>query len=69
MTLNQHQYQPKHIFGADERLDCPQCEMFVSRRTPHPMYGNTLEIQMFSCRSCNHEEIRNAGQSGETYRC
>jgi len=71
MTLNQHQHHPKHIFGADEHLVCPQCgaEMYVSSRAPHPMYGNTLDIQTLSCRSCNYEETRNAGQSGETYRC
>ena len=38
--------------------------MYVIRRTPHPLYGNTYELQTFKCRTCGDEIERSADQSG-----
>jgi hypothetical protein len=53
-------------FGAQHGPICPTCKksMYVTRRTPHPLYGNTYELQTFECRTCNFEIQRSADRSG-----
>jgi hypothetical protein len=53
-------------FGAHHGPTCPACTrmMYVTRRTPHPLYGNTYELQTFKCRTCGDEIERSADQSG-----
>jgi hypothetical protein len=39
--------------------------MGLTRRTPHPEYGDDYELQTFTCRLCRHTITRNAGRHGE----
>jgi hypothetical protein len=54
-------------FGAGDHPTCPECKslMRLTRRAPHPSYGNEFERQTFQCRSCKHEIERNADRAGE----
>jgi hypothetical protein len=38
--------------------------MSVTRRTPHPIYGLTYELQTFVCRTCQDEITRSADGHG-----
>ena len=53
-------------FGAHLGPTCPACTrtMHVTRRAPHPVYGNTYELQTFKCRTCGDEIKRSADRSG-----
>ena len=53
-------------FGAHEGPTCPACArtMNVIRRTPHPIYGDTYELQTFECRTCKLEIERSADRNG-----
>jgi hypothetical protein len=53
-------------FGSHQGPTCPACEriMNVIRRTPHPIYGDTYELQTFECRTCKFETERSADRSG-----
>jgi hypothetical protein len=53
-------------FGAHNGPICPTCnrQMIVNRRTPHPLYGNTYELQTFECRTCPKEIERSADRAG-----
>jgi hypothetical protein len=53
-------------FGAHDGPLCPACnwKMRVSRRTPHPLYGHTYELQTFECWTCRSEIERSADKSG-----
>jgi hypothetical protein len=53
-------------FGAHQGPTCPACtrSMYVTRRMPHPLYGNTYELQTFKCGTCGNEIERSADQSG-----
>jgi hypothetical protein len=53
-------------FGARNGPTCPDCTrpMYVTRRTPHPLYGITYELQTFECRTCGGEIERSADRSG-----
>jgi hypothetical protein len=53
-------------FGAHDGPTCPAClkVMYITRRTPHPLYGNTYELQTFECRTCRAEIERSADRSG-----
>lgn len=52
--------------GAHQGPTCPSCTrtMYVTRRTPHPIYGDTYELQTFECRTCGYEAERSADRSG-----
>jgi hypothetical protein len=39
--------------------------MRLTRRTPHPKYGDDFELQKFTCRVCQHEIERDADILGE----
>jgi hypothetical protein len=54
-------------FGVTDTPNCPKCQnlMRLTRRTPHPKYGNAFELQTFTCRVCQHEIQRNADRQGE----
>jgi hypothetical protein len=54
-------------FGANDNPTCPECKslMRLTRRAPHPIYGDEFERQTFECRSCRHEIERNADRAGE----
>jgi hypothetical protein len=58
--------QVKNRFGAHEGPKCSLCNrtMCVTRRTPHPIYGDTYELQTFECRTCGYEIERSADRSG-----
>ena len=53
-------------FGADDKPVCPSCgkPMHLIRRGPHPKWAK-YEIQIFRCKSCNHEETRSVDVYGE----
>jgi transposase-like protein len=53
-------------FGAHDGPTCPACTatMYVTRRTPHSLYGSTYELQTFECRTCKYEVNRSADSSG-----
>ena len=53
-------------FGAHDGPICPTCnrQMIVNRRTPHPLYGSTYELQTFECRTCPYEIERSADRAG-----
>jgi hypothetical protein len=53
-------------FGSHQVPTCPACKriMNVIRRTPHPIYGDTYELQTFECRTCKFETERSADSSG-----
>jgi hypothetical protein len=53
-------------FGAHDGPTCLSCAgtMVITRRTPHPIYGNTYELQTFGCRTCGCEVQRSADRSG-----
>ena len=53
-------------FGAHKGPTCPACTgtMYVTRRTPHPIYGSAYELQTFECRTCKYEVDRSADRSG-----
>jgi hypothetical protein len=52
--------------GAHQGPTCPACArtMNVTRRTPHPIYGDTYELQTFECRTCKLEIERSADRIG-----
>jgi hypothetical protein len=52
-------------FGWHHGPTCPACTrtMYVTRRTPHPLYGHTYELQIFKC-TCGGEIERSADQRG-----
>jgi hypothetical protein len=54
-------------FGVNDRLRCPSCGgvAYLSRRTPHPELGRGYEQQTFTCKTCGHEQIRDADKDGE----
>jgi len=45
---------------------CTMCKrpMNVTRRSPHPLYGNAYELQTFECRTCKREIERCADGNG-----
>lgn len=53
-------------FGAQDGPTCPACicAMYVTRRTPHPLYGSIYELQTFECRTCKYKVARSADRSG-----
>ena len=53
-------------FGAHDGPTCPTClgAMGVTRRTPHPIYGSSYELQTFECPKCRYETERSADRSG-----
>ena len=38
--------------------------MNATRRSPHPLHGNTYELQTFECRACGLEIKRSSDVSG-----
>ena len=53
-------------FDTHDGPTCPACicTMYVTRRTPHPLYGSTYELQTFECWTCKYEVDRSADRSG-----
>jgi hypothetical protein len=53
-------------FDAHDGPICPACkrQMLINRRSPHPLYGNTYELQTFECRTCPNEIERSADRAG-----
>jgi hypothetical protein len=53
-------------FGVANRPVCEKCKwaMHVVRRSPHPLYGNDYELQIFSCSRCGDEIKRSADAVG-----
>jgi hypothetical protein len=49
-------------FGVSDTPLCPQCKnlMRLTKRSPHPKYGNDFELQTFTCKVCQHEIKRDA---------
>jgi hypothetical protein len=56
----------KISFGAREGPTCSSCirTMYVTRRMPHPIYGDAYELQTFECQTCRREIERSADGSG-----
>ena len=54
-------------FGTNDTPTCPECKnlMRLTRRTPHPKYGDDFERQTFTCKVCQHEIERDADCLGE----
>jgi hypothetical protein len=53
-------------FGMNHRPVCTRCRglMNVTRRSPHPLYGNAYELQTFECRTCGHGIERSCDGKG-----
>jgi hypothetical protein len=53
-------------FGVHSEPVCAQCgwQMCLTRRSPHPLYGNAYEQQTFECRACKLEVERSADGNG-----
>jgi hypothetical protein len=53
-------------FGANNGPICAKCNrlMHIARRSPHPIYGNSYEMQIFECRNCKIEIERSADEDG-----
>ena len=56
-------------FGAHDGPVCPACnrQMNVTRRTPHPLYGHTYELQTFECCRCQYKIERSADWVGHPH--
>jgi hypothetical protein len=65
--LSKKEHQMPIPFGATDTPTCPECKnpMRLTRRTPHPKYGDDFELQTFTCRVCQHEIERDADILGE----
>jgi hypothetical protein len=58
--------QARH-FGMNNRPVCATCRgvtMNLTRRSPHPLYGDAYELQTFECRTCRFEIKRSSDGSG-----
>ena len=58
--------QARH-FSMSNRPVCMICRaqtMNVTRRSPHPPYGNAYELQTFECQTCGLEIKRSFDGSG-----
>jgi hypothetical protein len=56
----------RHL-GINNRPVCMICgaqTMNVTRRSPHPLYGNAYELQTFECRTCGKEIKRSSDGGG-----
>jgi len=53
-------------YGVNDTQPCEQCggPMSLVRRTPHPDSPAELEVQIFSCNACEHEQSRLANPDG-----
>jgi len=58
--------QARKQFGLDDRPPCSSCgaPTFLVRREPHPALGAGVELQSFSCTSCEHVQARGADEDG-----
>ena len=63
--MSVQQVKARH-FGANNGPICGKCNrlMHIARRSPHPLYGNAYEMQIFECRNCKIQIERSADGSG-----
>jgi hypothetical protein len=63
--MSVQQVKPRH-FGANNGPICGKCNrlMHIARRSPHPLYGNAYEMQIFECRNCKIQIERSADGNG-----
>jgi hypothetical protein len=57
-------------FGMSTRPVCMICKgqtMNVSRRSPHPLFGNAYELQTFECAICGGEIKRSSDVTGRPH--
>jgi hypothetical protein len=53
-------------FGAHDGPICPACnrQINVTRRTPHPLFGYSYELQTFECWACRYKIEQSADWVG-----
>jgi hypothetical protein len=53
-------------FGIENLPICGTCQrpMQFARRTPHPIFGDDYELQLFECRTCGRQNRRSADAGG-----
>ena len=66
--MSVQQVKARH-FGANNGPICARCNrlMHIARRSPHPLYGNAYEMQIFECRNCKIQIERSADGSGRPH--
>ena len=65
----QYQEQKPRTFGADDRPNCPNCNMPTSltRRSPPANCDLRYERQIFVCSACDHPIERIVDVDGEVF--
>jgi hypothetical protein len=53
-------------FGVENLPICQTCHrsMQMTRRSPHPIFGNDFELQSFECRRCGVQNLRSVDENG-----
>ena len=53
-------------FSEEDLPICDTCKqsMRFTRRTPHPIFGDDYELQVFECRTCGRQNHRSTDANG-----